>query len=193
MRVLLPLPFSPARQCTSPRPTENDTSSSARTPPKRTDTCSKRIASEAGMERFGDGAVMEVNTRLGLPLNASGPPGVGLSRFCGRGPGRSEPEIGELVDRLLGDRRHVVRNDIMCFRIGMDDAEALDRRSILDLLSAGQHLADADEDAASLGRIPHVPARDRALLEELASLPGRKRSDHEHLAHETLLFDRPGG
>ena len=65
--------------------------------------------------------------------------------------------------------------------------------AVLDLLAVGQHLADADEHAARLGRIPHVPARDRALLDELASLPGRERSDHEHLAHETLLLDRAGG
>src|SRR5271166_1081822 len=71
MSVLLPLPFSPARQCTSPRPTENDTSSSARTPPKRTDTCSKRIASEAGAEGFGDGVVMEVNAVSGEGLGAT--------------------------------------------------------------------------------------------------------------------------
>src|SRR5450755_325203 len=100
MSVLLPHPFSPARQCTSPRLTENDTSSSARTPPKRTDTCSKRIASEAGMEGFGDGAVMVVNALSGLSSKASALPGAGLSRFCGRG-GSSEPEICELVDRIL--------------------------------------------------------------------------------------------
>src|SRR5271166_6756717 len=67
-----------ARSRTEPAsPTENDTSSSARTPPKRTDTCSKRIASEAGMGGVGDGAVMELNVLSGLLSMASASPGVG--------------------------------------------------------------------------------------------------------------------
>src|SRR5579863_6588274 len=135
--VLLPLPFSPARQCTSPRPTEKDTSSSARTPPKRTDTCSKLIASEAGTEGFGDGAVMCCLREFWTAGDGFRPASVSLSRLKRERRIWSEPEIGELVDRLLRDRRHIIRNDIVCFRIGMDNAEALDRRSVLDLFAAG--------------------------------------------------------
>src|SRR6516225_7600180 len=106
--VLLPLPFSPARQCTSPRPTENDTSSSARTPPKRTDTCSKRIASKAVMDGFGDNAVMEASASSSLSSkksfrSARRPLPLSRERRIG-----SEPEIGELVDRVLVDRKEVV-------------------------------------------------------------------------------------
>src|SRR5690349_3228514 len=142
MSVLLPLPFSPARQCTSPRPTEKDTSSSARTPPKRTDTCSKRIASEVGMEDFGDGAVMEVNASSGWSTKASTPLVRASPAFAGEAA-RSEPKTSELVDRLFVDRKEVVGDDVVGLFVWMHDAEPLDRHAVLDLLAVGQHLADA--------------------------------------------------
>ena len=57
MSVLLPQPFSPARQMTSPRRTSKRTSSSASTPPKRLDTCSSRSSTSASGSgaRFDEG------------------------------------------------------------------------------------------------------------------------------------------
>src|ERR1700686_5268261 len=106
---------------------------------------------------------------------------------------RSEPEIGELVDRVLVDLKEVVGDDVLALRIGMDDAEPFDRVAVLDLLAVGLHLANADEHAARFGRIPHEPAQDRAFLDELASLPRRKRPDHEHFAYVAFLLDGPAG
>src|SRR5689334_481611 len=155
MSVLLPLPFSPARQCTSPRPTEKDTSSSARTPPKRTDTCSKRIASEVGMEDVGDGAVMEVNASSGWSTKASRHAWCGPLPPSRERPAWSEPKTRELVDRVLVDRKEVVGDDVVGLLVRMHHPEPLDRHAVLDLLAIGQHLADADEHAARFGRIPH--------------------------------------
>ena len=72
----------------------------------------------------------------------------------------------------------------------MDDAEPLDRVAVLDLLAVGLHLANADEHAARFGRIPHEPAQHCAFLDELASLPRRKRPIPGVAATPSENFDR---
>src|SRR5271167_1843723 len=119
-------------------------------------------------------------------------PGRASPAFAGEAD-RSEPEICELVDCLLVDRKEVVGDDVVGLLVWIHNAEPLDRRAILDLLAGDQHLADADEHAARLGRIPHEPAQNGAFLDELASLPRRKRPDHEHFADDALFLDRAAG
>src|SRR5690606_8780697 len=133
MSVLLPEPFSPARQCTSPGITSKETPFSAWTPPKVTLTSLS--------DRRGRGAAAAPGTAVAMsyPLSLA-------SRWAGRPPARPgavaapgaalpapllEAHVGELVHRILVDGNELVDDEVVAF--GRDLAQALDLHAGLDL------------------------------------------------------------
>ena len=68
-----------------------------------------------------------------------------------------------------------------------------DLHAVLDLLAFDEHVAERDEHAAGLHRVPHEAAGQRAVVDQATTLAGRERPEDENLAGLAALVDGAAG
>src|SRR3954447_3763574 len=176
IRVDLPQPFSPTRQCTSPGSTSQSTRSRAVTPVKRLVTPTRRSR--------GAGAAM------GLAAPGEGRGGRGAALPPG---GRLEAQLDQAVDRVLVDGLELLGEDQVLLRVHLDLAQLRQLHSVVGLLAVGHHGADPDDRLAGEHRVPDEALADGAGLDELRPLAGRERPDDGDRLGLAALLDGAGG
>ena len=74
--------------------------------------------------------------------------------------------------------------------VGMNNTQTRDIRAVLDRLTLCEHRAQRHKHFAGYFRIPHVPAAQHAIMDELSALSGRERPENLNLSFRLLLRDR---
>lgn len=101
----------------------------------------------------------------------------------------SETEVGQTVHYIGVDGDQVVGDDVTVGGIRLDHTKSRNIGTLGDFGSIDQQLAHRYEDAARFSRVPHEPARNRARLYQIPSLPRRERHKDMHFANHPALFD----
>src|SRR5579864_420907 len=100
---------------------------------------------------------------------------------------RSEAHLCEVVNGFGVEVHQLVDNQVVT--VGMNNTQTWDVRTVLNRLPLYEHRAQRHKHFASDFRIPHVPAAQHAVVDELSALSRRERPENQNLSFRLLLHD----
>src|ERR1700730_1313876 len=189
MRVDLPEPFSPTRQCTSPTSSVRSTSRSACTPPKRFEMpdISRKVAkgSSCGFVRQAIASL-----RIAFPTGKNQECDLEEAALAGV---LLEPRGDQPVDGFLVDPHDLVDLDLLAGDIDRRFAKAGDLDAIRDRLAVEHEFGDRDHRVTCIGWIPQEALADDVVRDQRFRL-ARQHGAHDcDLLGEALLTHRIAG
>src|SRR6267154_4082838 len=195
MRVDLPEPFSPTRQCTSPASSVRSTSRSACTPPKRFEMpdISRKVAKGSSC----DETVLTRNLTNNPSSNRPAPRRIPdrknqecvLKEAAWAGV-LLEPRGDQPVDGFLVDPHDLVDLDLLSGDIDRCLAKAGNIDTIRDRLAIEHELSDRDHGVTCIGGIPQKTFADGVVRDQRFRLARQHGADYGDLLTKALLTHR---
>src|SRR6266852_1917903 len=179
MRVDLPEPFSPTRQCTSPTSSVRSTSRSACTPPKRFEMPD---ISRKGAKGSSCGFVRQAIASLRVAFPTGKKSGMRSEEAAWAGV-FLEPRGDQPVDGFLVDPHDLVDLDLL----------AGDLDAIRDRLAVEHEFGDRDHRVTCIGWIPQEALADDVVRDQRFRLARQHGAHYGDLLGEALLTHRVTG